>query len=505
MKGFFLWGLIAAALTTFGQQIIIPSHFNGSVLEDDELKFRVVLADSSRARFSISGAQGTKIQFDSIGNFYWKPGFDVVSRLEKEKEFALLLEAQLPSGSRTAKPLNIKVQHRNRPPVADALPIFYVKQSGGNTYQISPEFVYDPDDDPIIIKPYQNQLPEGVQLSSTGIITWSPSKNQFNSLKNNVLHVEFVVQDQPDKVEARGKVRLAQTQLDLPPELLLVPGDSAFTIKEDELINIKFYASDPNGDDNLTAGGFVTSDNRIAQANFKENSKQQAEFTWQPGYKFVDDAEKSRKVELTFFTIDKSNNRVQRKVRVTVLDAENLDEKDKLLYQKYRNSLIAAKNLIDQLDENHDLLTKMYKQAKKGKKNRAIINASLGATTGLSPLLLEPNESKVVSGIGGTTVLTLGTLEATEVLGKSKADILDKIKINVEIRNQLQVEGDNFAKKYALKSSRRQKEFDTDREKLLPIINNQKLVLLELDAAQRNKQPDNKGLKRTFPDFADEL
>jgi hypothetical protein len=119
-------------------------------------------------------------------------------------------------------------------------------------------------------------------------------------------------------------------------------------------------------------------------------------------------------------------------------------------------------------------------------------------------VILAPEQSKVVSGIGGTTVLTLGTLEATEVIGKSKSDILDKMKVNVEIRNQLQVEGDNFARKYALKSSRRQKEFDADREKLLPIINNQKLVLLELDAAQRNRTPDNKDVKKTFPDFADE-
>jgi hypothetical protein len=186
---------------------------------------------------------------------------------------------------------------------------------------------------------------------------------------------------------------------------------------------------------------------------------------------------------------------------VTILDAENLEEKDKLLYLKYRSSLVAAKTLIDQLDDNHELLTKLYKQAKKGKKQRAIINASLGATTGLSPLVLNTDESKIVSGVGGTTVLTLGTLEATEVIGKSKSDILDKLKINVEIRNQLQVEGDNFARQYALKSARRQKQFDADREKLLPIINNQKLVLLELDAIQKNKRVENKDLKKTFPDF----
>jgi hypothetical protein len=341
-------------------------------------------------------------------------------------------------------------------------------------------------------------------MSSAGLITWTPSRIQFNNLKNNQVYLNFVVQDQPEKAEVNGRIRLAQTQLDLPPELVLVPGDSTYEIKEDDLLNIKIYASDPNGDDNIVAGGFVASDNRIEKKSFKENTLQQFEFTWSPGYDFVEEVDKYENLYLTFYVIDKSNNKAQRKVKVTILDAENLEEKDKLLYLKYRSSLVAAKTLIDQLDDNHELLTKMYKQAKKGKKQRAIINASLGATTGLSPLVLKTDESKIVSGVGGTTVLTLGTLEATGVIGKSKSDILDKLKINVEIRNQLQVEGDNFARKYALKSARRQKQFDADREKLLPIINNQKLVLLELDAIQKNKRVENKDLKKTFPDFTED-
>jgi hypothetical protein len=169
------------------------------------------------------------------------------------------------------------------------------------------------------------------------------------------------------------------------------------------------------------------------------------------------------------------------------------------------NSLTAAKSLLDQLDVKYADLSKLYKQAKRGKKHRAIINASLGAATGLSPVVLPTESSKVVSGIGGTTVLTLGTLEATEVIGKSKSDIMEQMKICVEIRNQLQVEGDNFARKYSLKSERRKKEFDTDREKFLPILNNQKLILLELDASQRTSKIDSKDLKKMFNDFSEVL
>jgi hypothetical protein len=219
----------------------------------------------------------------------------------------------------------------------------------------------------------------------------------------------------------------------------------------------------------------------------------------------VEESEVTKEVDFTFYAIDNANNRTQRKVRVTVKDAENIDEKDKLSYIKYRNSLIQAKGLIDILDDNHETLSKAYKKAKKGKKNRALINASLGATTGLSPVILSTDPSKVVSAIGGTTVLTLGTLEATELLGKSKNDILEKMKVNVEIRNQLQVAGDNFARKYALKSSRRNQEFDIDRDKLLPIINNQKLVILEIDASKPSyKDYSDKDLKKTFPDFSSE-
>jgi hypothetical protein len=498
--------IYAVCFSVTAQKLILPEESGWNVVQEGkQIMFRILLQDSLPAKnYSISGGESTSMHVDSVGTFLWKPDFDVVSRLEKEKEFSVILEVVLANGNRIRKPISFRVIHVNRPPVVEDLPIFYVKQSSNNTYQISPDFVFDADEDPIIFKPYQNQLPEGVQMTSAGLISWNPSKNQFKNLKSSPLVIEFVVQDQPDKAEARGKVRVAQTQLDLPPEITLVPGDTTYEVKEDGLVNIKIYASDPNGDDNIIAGGLVPSDTRIDKKSLTENTLQQSEFTWTPGYAFVDETEKFRIVNLTFYALDKANNKVQKKVKVKVLDAENLEEKDKLLYQKYRHSLTSAKNLIDQLDENHNLLTRLYKQAKKGKKQRAIINASLGATTGLSPLVLPTEQSKIVSGVGGTTVLTLGTLEATEVLGKSKTDILDKIKINVEIRNQLQVEGDNFARKYSLKSSRRQKEFDSDREKLLPIINNQKLVLLELDAIQKNKRLEDKDLKKTFPDFAEE-
>ena len=489
------------------QDLVFPFQYGWNILtEGDELKFKLAVKDSVPPRFfSLDGFESTGIQFDTFGNFYWQPAYDLVDRLEKQKDFNVIFEVSMEDGRKARSAITFTVLHKNRPPSIEELPVVYVKMASSNSYQIPAEYIRDLDGDPITFRPVQEKMPQGANLSSLGLFTWTPSKSQFYALRDKPLTIEFFVEDQPDKASSLGKLKIAQTQMDLPPELLIVPGDSSITVSENELVNLKIYVSDPNGDDNVAEVGFVCSDPQVPKTSFKENTKVQSEFIWKPGYEFVEESEVTKGVDFTFYAIDNANNRTQRKVRVTVKDAENIDEKDKLSYIKYRNSLIQAKGLIDILDDNHETLSKAYKKAKKGKKNRALINASLGATTGLSPVILSTDPSKVVSAIGGTTVLTLGTLEATELLGKSKNDILEKMKVNVEIRNQLQVAGDNFARKYALKSSRRNQEFDIDRDKLLPIINNQKLVILEIDASKPSyKDYSDKDLKKTFPDFSSE-
>jgi hypothetical protein len=492
----------------YSQGFIFPSTENWTELKEGQpFSFNLDVTEGEKPNYSLEGVNGYRVTLDTLGHFSWTPSFDLVDRLEKQKEISLLFQAQWKNGNRIRKSITFLVLHQNRAPIVDDLPTFYVKQSTQNQYQISADYVTDLDGDPISYKPVTSQIPEGMHFSSQGLISWNPSRNQFNALKNNPLVVEFVAQDQPDKLETKARIRIAQTQLDLPPDLLLLPGDSAFTIKEDERLNVKIYASDPNGDENLIDFGFVASDNRIPQKSIQKSTNAQGEFTWLPGYGFVEEVEKTRTFRLTFFVLDKSGNRVERDAKIKVVDTENLEEKDKTLFQKYKNSVVSAKALIDRLDENHEKLSKAFKQAKKGKKHRAILNASLGATTGLSPVILSdnPDSYRAISAIGGTTVLTLGTLEATEVIGKSKNEILDKLKINVEIRNQLQLEGDNFARKYALKSARREKSFDADRDKLLPIINNQKLEFLELSAEQTSQPKfDNKEIKKTFVDFSEE-
>lgn len=468
--------------------------------------FRVKVNDPAVPRFSIEGVNGYGIQFDTLGNFFWTPSYDLVDRLESQKEINLIFQAEWKDGRKVRTPINFTLIHQNRAPEVGDLPVLYVKQATLNRYQISSDYVRDPDGDPLVFKISQAQLPEGMALSSLGLLTWTPSRNQFNSLKSNPITIEFTAQDQPDKLEATGKIKVMQTQLDLPPEILMVPGDTTFTIKENERLNFKIYITDPNGDDDILNAGFLSSDDRVSKNSLKENTSVQYEFTWSPGYAFTDDAEKSKNIELIFFAVDKSNNRSQRKIKVKVADTENVEEKDKFLYQKYRGTLEQAKTLIAQLQEKHKELEKAYKQAKKGKKNRSIFSASLGATSAVSSALISsPSDLKSVTVIGGATTATLGTLEAAEVIGKSKNDILDLIKTETEIRNQLQLEGDIFARKYALKSSRRTIEFDNDRDKFLPYLNHQKLPMLELDASKSaNRHYDAKEMKKTFTDFAEE-
>ncbi len=505
--------LLLAGIPSRSQQFewVLPvSEGWNQAVEGRAIEFRLSVraTDSLGAlsiRYLLEGASTLAMQLDSAGNFHWIPPFEFVDRIQLRRDITIIVRAVRPAdGLSSRKAIPLTVVHKNRPPSVEELPAFYVRQSTLNTYPISSDYVYDADGDPLVFKPVASQMPEGTSLSSQGVLTWTPSRNQFSSLRQKPLILEVIVQDQPEKAESVARVKIAPTQQDLPPEMILVPGDTAFTIREDETLNLKAFISDPNGDDNLRSVSFVSSDHRLEAILLKENSPAQYEFTWKPGYDFVEEVQKSLATDITFFALDKSNNRVQRHIAIKVIDAENLIEKDALLFQRYRTTLTSTLLLIDQLDENSKKLNHDFRKAKKGKKNRAIVNASLGAVTGFSPVFLDPEQSQVVSGIGGTTVMTMGTLEATEVIGKSKSDILDRMKTNIELRNLLQAEGDAFARKYAIKSARRNKEFSSDIDKMRAQLNNQKLILLELDASRRDDKPDDKKLSKTFPDYSPE-
>lgn len=492
---------------TSAPTFIFPDSTGWNVVnEGQHVRFQVKSTHHShKVYYSLEGADGLGIQFDSTGLFTWTPSFDLVDRVQKSRDVTLIFELSLTDGKRERKEVTFIVRHVNRPPVIEELPVLYVRQSSANNYQIPSELVYDPDGDPLVFRSNQVVMPEGAALSQQGLFTWKPSRTQFIGLRTNPMILEFSVQDQPEKLETTGRLRIAQTQLDLPPDILIVPGDSVFSIKEDEILNLKIYVSDPNGDDDVKTVGLIASDKRVPQAILKENTALQYELTWSPGYEFVEDTQPPVKTDLVIFGLDKSNNRAQKKITVRVSDAENLIKKDAHQFQKYRANLVDAVILVQQLDQNQKKLNSDYKKAKKGKKNRSIVNASLGAVTGATPAVVQDTQNaKIIAGVGGTTVLTFGTLEATEVIGRSKEGILEKIKITIDLRNKIQSTGDEFARKYSLKAARRSPEFEKDIEKFRTGLADQRIVLLELDAYSRGLRIDDKDIKKVYVDYVEE-
>ncbi len=159
---------------------------------------------------------------------------------------------------------------------------------------------------------------------------------------------------------------------------------------------------------------------------------------------------------------------------------------------------------MEQLSEKEQELKAAYLKAKKGKKNRSVTTASLGAITGISPAIIKTSDTRsIVTAIGGTAVLTIGTLEATEVIGKSLKDLLDRYNYVLEKKIEIQGKGDVFAREYALKSARRNNDFIKKRDDFKTVLNLKGPVTLDLDAGWLNKKDaTDRAINRYFKDFA---
>ncbi|HNP19451.1 MAG TPA: hypothetical protein PKL31_13520 [Fulvivirga sp.] len=502
--------LLLVSLATSAQTFVfnlpqLESWYNVDEGDTLQYKFEITNRDTLEFKYRLIHDNDISVHFDSLGNFLWIPSYDLVSRIEESKQFSFILEAYN-GDEKISKELQFEIFHKNRTPIVENLPLFYVKQYTTNVYNLNKlDQIKDPDNDPIVFIPVQESMPQGATLSELGTFKWQPSRLQFRRLYGKPISVEFIVQDQPFKKETRGVFKISQTQLDLPPEVLIVPSDTLISAKEDDVVNLNLYITDPNGDDNIMDVGFLSNNNKVTKDALVKNTATQWEFKWTPGYDFIDEVGGVDTIALTFFAIDKSGIKNDKKVLVRVVDSENIEKLDNRLFQKYKGILIQSMDLIAQLDDNQKKLNKQLKKAKKGKKKRSILNASLGAITGVSPVFIDGVSKDYVTGIGGTAVLTLGTLEATEVMGRSKDELLERLKINIDIRNQLQAEGDRFARQYALKVKRRDKEFNVDSEKLKAQLNNKQLILLELPADWTNSsEPTDKNIRKAFPDYNNE-
>jgi hypothetical protein len=489
-------------------KLIFPDQAGWQVIrEGTKLEFRLKALGgrNSTYTFSIPSGKVPGVNFDSLGNFSWTPSYDFVDRLQESKSVQMLFEARNKEGETATEQIDFKVIQVNQAPDITELKTLYLQNNVLNTYQIDPAAVKDTDGDPIVFIPITDQMPEGAKLSSKGEFTWKPSLGQFNQLKSKPITLEFIVEDQPAKAQIKGKFRIEATSMDLPPDITLVPNVEKIRYQEGVTIALKFYLSDPNGDDNIKSFDFISEDARVPKKALVQNTPTQYEFIWTPSYNMVSESQDSLTFNLDFFVIDKTNKRTEKIIKVTILDTENEQEKDQNLYKKYRTALVSAWDLLEQLKEREKELKGNLNEAKKGKKNRAIMNASLGAVTGITPAIptIPTTSQKMVSSIGGTTVMTMGTLEATNVIGKSQAEINEKMNATIEKKNELQAKGDTYARKYALASARRNPTFATDTQDFLALLNLKGTLALELDASwKNNKNATDNQISRTFRDFS---
>ncbi|MCC9167300.1 hypothetical protein [Pontibacter harenae] len=471
-----------------------------------EFKVRATGGTDSTLTYSLSQGRVDGITFDTLGNFSWTPSFDFVDRLSGARTIQLLFEARNNKDESISQVVDFKVEHVNRPPIVGELKPFYVQYNRVNTYTIESSAIKDEDNDPVVFVPIMTAMPQGATLSAQGEFTWRPSVSMFNKLRDNPIMLEFYVEDQPSKARTKGQFKIEVTQQDLPPSITMIPSQKRFEFKEDATVNLMFQVHDPNGDADIASFSLVSENTDVPASALIKNTPSQYEFIWKPGYDFVKDPLDSTTFDITFFVMDKSNRRDERTLTFSVKNAVNEVERDLKLYKEYRSSLVRAWDLMEQLKEAEKDLKKKYKRAKKGKKGRSLTNASLGAVTGISPVVVEePTTSKRITTIGGTVVMTIGTLEATEVIGRSTKDLVERLNYIMEKRNELQTKGDIFARKYALKSSRRKAEFMKDVDDFVAVMNLKGLVALELDASWQNKQkPTNENVAKTFKDFSPE-
>src|SRR5690606_37860454 len=88
----FLFLGLSVSLSSFGQntdaagsttdvKLIFPDSTGWNLLKENQVvSFQVGTTDPDSAFFSIEGAEELNITFDSLGNFYWQPSYDLVDR-----------------------------------------------------------------------------------------------------------------------------------------------------------------------------------------------------------------------------------------------------------------------------------------------------------------------------------------------------------------------------------------------------------------------------------------
>ncbi len=471
--------------------------------EGQAFSFKIDAAGGSEDyKFELLEPEHFMENLDQFGNFNWTPDYDITTREEFSKIILLNVKVFDTEGKEAYKAIPIYVEHVNRPPVVNEFPTFYIQFNSPNTYQLKQDgLAYDLDGDSIIFHPVLKDLQQGMTLNKQGEIYWKPSRWQFNALSKKQIVLSFTVVDYPGGTSTQGQVRIDVSQADLPPAILMIPNKEKFNIGENEELQLSFYITDANGEDDLLSFDFVSENREISNQALLKKNNWQYEFSWLPGYEYIKEPEGKKEFNINFFAIDQESNRTEKSIQVTVEDVENLLEKDRILYDQYRIVLERSWDMIVQLNEKEKLFNKTYKAARKGKKNRSIITASLGGITGMATII-EGDAQKWVTGLGGTATATLGTLEASNVIGEPPSEIMQKLNYVSQKRNDLVVYGNVFASKYALPLSRRAGSFQNDLRNLSIHLNLKDIAKLELDSTWENsKKSSDRNIKKEFKDF----
>jgi hypothetical protein len=489
-------------------QILFPNEADWNILDEGkEINFHLQVkgGKGDSLRYNIVSGLSKEMKFDSLGHFVWVPGYDVADRINTTKFFPVVFEAQTAGGETASREIVFKVNHVNRPPQVDELKPFYVQYKTQNLYQIDMNSVRDPDGDPVVFIPIlDGGMPEAMKLTASGEIIWELSTKQFNLLKEGARYMEFYVEDQPSKARTKGRLRLEITQMDLAPDFTIIPQNQVIRSPENNRINLRFSLSDPNGEDDISAFNFISENKNVPKEALVKNTPTSYEFIWEPGFEFVKDPFDTLSFNITFYVMDKSQNKKEKTVRFVIKNTVDESQRDAYVYGLYKGALVNAWGLLEQMREKEGELKKAYTRAKKGKRSRSLLNASLGATTGLAPTFTKPGSDSrgYITTIGGTTVATVGTLEATEVIGKSTNGLLDRFNYVVQKKNELQNKGDVFSREYAQKSSRRAPDFIKRLDEFKALMNLSGLVALELDANWENKrEATDAAIKKAFKDF----
>ncbi|MCC5931819.1 MAG: hypothetical protein JJU28_21420 [Cyclobacteriaceae bacterium] len=484
--------------------LVLPAFNNwNSISEGDAFSFKLDAKGGSGSYvFSSENPDRIPFSLETNGYFYWEPGFDFVKSQEESRTARVIFKVEDTEGRKTRKEIPLTIYNTNRPPVINELPNFFLRYEVENVYQLKIDrLIYDPDGDPIVFNPVLSTLPQGMRVSPSGEVRWKPSSRQYSNLRREPIEIEFHVED-VHGLSSKGKLRVQASEEDLPPQITMVPNRDTIRIKENELLNLAFYLTDPNGDDDIAMFDFISDNKEIQHSALNKVSQTHYTFSWFPGFEFVMERGATKSFTITFFAVDQGNHRASRTLYVAVTDAENIEELDRLAYMQYRTILSVGWDLIEQLNNKEREVRREYRKARNGRKNRAITNASLGAITGLSPVFMEGEPQKITAGVGGTATATLGTLEASNVVGRSATELMQQWNSIATKRNDIVVYGNVFATKYAQREERRKGSFANDLNNLNMQMVIQDAHRLELDATWVNpKTATDRNIQSVFKDF----